>query len=338
MNCKKCGYQLNIGDMFCKSCGEKVDQIIGDPTGVNGNTLQPQQKFLTPESEPVMHQPVQDQVVQQPAQLSIQEQLNQQPTQQPMQAQLNQQQMQAQLNQQPMQAQMTSQPTYNQQPMYNNPAPEQKNKIVPVLVGLVVVLVVALAVVLGLNFIKIEDNTISVNVDGYTYKIPNNLVYSVTNDSLYITNKEETWLIIAIAAKNQTYSEYISKKSFYVSSIESMGAKVNKAEEKKVLKRNYLVFDVDFNSENFLMAITDADALNSLIVELYTSSNTADYTLLENLSKILKGVKVSDNSSKAKFNSTLIDKLNTSPNNEIDNNETNNEIDNSETNNDNEAQ
>lgn len=99
---------------------------------------------------------------------------------------------QQQTPQQPMQQQMYS----NQQYDGYNPAMQQKNKMIPIILGAVVLVAIALIVIFISNLMNNEDNdggllkgndnSYKVNYNGFDFNVPTNLIYEVTTRVLQL--------------------------------------------------------------------------------------------------------------------------------------------------------
>ena len=53
MNCKNCGFQLQNGDMFCKNCGAKTEDL-GGTNMANGPVIEPVQPNIMPNTQEVV--------------------------------------------------------------------------------------------------------------------------------------------------------------------------------------------------------------------------------------------------------------------------------------------
>ena len=340
MNCKKCGSQLVAGDLFCKDCGERVENVVNlekveekvaDQPIVSSNVVsgmenqmqqqpmfgQPMQQINQQPTPQTVVQPMAQQVVQPTPQTVIQPMPQQvvQPTPQTVVQPMPQQPTQPtpQTVVQPMAQQaVPQQPVYQQtvqqvpqQPTYNQPynSAQQKSKLLPIIIGAVVIVVVALIIFLISKAINggavgplIGNSGYSVKFEGFNMTVPNDLVYESNSSSLSLTNSTETWLAIIEVSEDANFSQLIANKNLLKSTFDGMGYITNNMQEKTYSGAKFLTLEAAFGGYNYILGFTGAGSSKVFTVTIVSESNKFDYSIVQTIAPILKNAKYSGDS------------------------------------------
>lgn len=257
MNCKKCGSPLSENDQFCKYCGATVDA--------------------------------------QTEQNSVQQSMNNSMNQQPMNQQVYQQ----------------SQQNYNQSAWTNgyNPnykQPKSNGNLKYVIIGVVIVVII-FAVVILVSMFNNKDNTYSeeptggseitntsnktykVNFKGFTFSIPDNLVYEAKDDILYIGDEEGTWLT-QLELQQGSFAQLKGNKSQFPSIMQQNGYTCSAAAEKTLGGVEFITMEIAYGSEKAIAALAKANSMYFIGITAFNKDNDIDYKLLEKIAPIINSV------------------------------------------------
>ena len=260
MNCKKCGFQLTENDQFCKNCGTPVNS-----TSVQNNNegLENQNTQTYTQQQSVSQQPMNN--YSQPAM--------QQPS-------------------------WTS--GYNAQPI--NQAPKNSNTkfiIIGIIVAVAIVVIIVAISAFGGNksnnsgtnnggssVVNNSNSSYTVKFNGFTFKIPTNLVYETQSDAVLLGDEEGTWAAY-IEVIEGSYSQMLSKKSQLQSVYQSMGYTSSAAVEKTIGGMPFITLEISKSGTNALLGLAKANSMNLFGITAYNVENEYDYKLLETVSSIL---------------------------------------------------
>ena len=252
MKCRRCGSLLSENDQFCKNCGATVDA-----------------------------------------------QNEQSSVQQPMNYQANSQQM---INQQAQQN--YNQPAwangYNSNPTYQ--PPKSSSNLKYVIIGVVIVVVIFAVVIAITVFTKKSNNTYSenygfststktykVNFKGFTFSIPDDLVYEEKENMLYIGDEEGTW-VTELGLEQGNFSQIKSNKNQLPAIMQQNGYTCSDAVEKTLGGVEFITMEIAYGSENAIAALAKANSMYFVGVTAWNKDNELDYKLLETIAPIINSI------------------------------------------------
>ncbi len=246
MNCKKCGFQLTENDQFCKNCGAPV----------NNTSVQNNNEILSGQMTQTYTQPA----MQQPSWTS----------------------------------------GYNAQPISQNPKNSNTKFII---IGIIVaVAIVGIIVAIsafggnklnnsggnngGSSVVNNSNSSYTVKFNGFTFKIPTNLVYETKSNSIVLGDEEGTWAA-SIEVVKGSYSQMLSNKSQLQGAFQSMGYTSSAAVEKTIGGMPFITIEISKSGTNALLGLAKANSMNLFGITAYNIDNEYDYNLLEKVSSIL---------------------------------------------------
>lgn len=187
----------------------------------------------------------------------------------------------------------------NTRPMYeaNYSQIQTKNPINNIFVILAWVFVGAFLLFVGIGIFfnnkEVDNNqgnvvsNTKVNHSDFTFSIPNNYKYDSTAEGLAIYDSSDSWVAI-ITAGEGSFDILLSKKDQIKDIYEENGYTVYNVSEKTYDGKPYITIELSFGGEKSVLAFTKGSPNYALMVAVISKSNTFDYSILENVSPILK--------------------------------------------------
>lgn len=287
MNCKNCGFPLEITDRFCKNCGTPVDQPVQTPPIME----QPVQPAWNQTQEPIMEQPAQtppimEQSVQPAWNNQAQGPVMEQPVQTP-----------PMMNDYSQQAQQPS----NNQPFDNMPS-KKSNPI-----GTILIILLILGFLVGgyfgvkylltnvSNLSLFGEKTTDVVFNDYTFKVPTKYNYEVGTDTLFVGDKDNTWNIgfmimddsvdIDLMEENSALLEALVALFAYDGNVDIDDVEIEIINEIEMI--TFKASEID-NSETIVAAIIPIDSENSLYIYAARLDKEYDTSLILEATKMVE--------------------------------------------------
>ena len=264
MNCKQCGSPLTENDQFCKNCGATVNA--------------------------------------QTEQSSVQQPTNNQPDL------MQQQPMNNQQYQQPQQSYGNSNPngwqnSYNPTPNFQQQKPN--NNVKYIVIGVVVVVAIFAGMFIfnsmkdnnnggtsysggsGTSATRTSNKSYKVNFKGFTFTIPDNLVYEEDNGVLLIGDEDGTW-VTQLELEQGSFSQLKANKSQLQAMMQQNGYTCTAAAEKTLGGVDFITMEISMSGQKAIAALTKANAMYFIGVTAMNQDNDIDYKLLEKIAPIIE--------------------------------------------------
>jgi len=130
----------------------------------------------------------------------------------------------------------------------------------------------------------------------YTYKIPEKYVYDKYNKGILIYDTTDTFRIY-IRGQEGIYNDIANAKTSVKATMEEKGLFIKNIKEASIKEHPYIIAETIDNLNNRLIAFTKASDKDIFYVEIVTSSNNYDYSVLELADDILSNAKYNEETS-----------------------------------------
>ncbi|MBQ9318738.1 MAG: zinc ribbon domain-containing protein [Bacilli bacterium] len=308
MFCKRCGFNLNPNDKFCKNCGQSVEQTgMNSPTNIpNGqnnylnnqqsnnynnvnslgtmNTSNNQSNYNNMNNYGQMNSSISNNI---PGNFAPQNVYT--PNSGAMSFNANNN--------------MNSYPINNQ----NNKS--SKGGIITIIVIFVLAVIAAFCVIVLPKIIKKDSgsdvkttNTYKVNYDGYAFNIPNNLDYEISDDNELVVYSDADGWAVYIIIKDGSYGQLKINLEQMKSNLASQGYIVTKTETKTFRNKEFLNIYTTYSGEEFVYTCTKLSNNKFFLLGVFDLSYEFDDSLFNTIASILETVE-----SSSSYNSLKID-------------------------------
>ena len=270
MNCKKCGSPLTENDQFCKSCGAAANET----TASNNN----------------------------PGDFGTQQPMNNG------------------MGGQPMNQQQSWTNGYNTTPVYNQMPQKNNGNGKFIIIGIIIaVAIFAGIIVVGMfsgddgssssglssgSSSQVSNSTYSVKFKGFTFSIPDNLVYEEDDGVLLIGDEMGTWMT-QIELEQGNFSQLQANKSQLQSVMQQSGFTSSIAQEKTLGGVNFITLEISASGTNAIAALAKANSMYFIGITAFNQDNEFDYSLLEKIAPIISSATYSGEANNIESNTKL---------------------------------
>lgn len=274
MNCKVCGSPITENDQFCKNCGAAVNSIEQ-----NGQSNQ---------------QTVGD----------IQNN-NQQPQETGQQVSNNMVNNQFNSNYNSNYNQNNQNSSYNQIQPTNN-----KNSITKYIIIGIVIVAIIVGAIFAVTYFMNNDNSSNntnnedtpsqatpvsdsssykVSIAGFTFSVPDNLIYQTEGNSLMVGDEEGTWMA-AFEIAQGSFSQLEANMGQLQPALQQGGYTVSAASKKTIGGVDLITLEASYSGANMLLAMARANSMYFVGITCISLNNDFDYSILEKVAPIISSV------------------------------------------------
>lgn len=129
-------------------------------------------------------------------------------------------------------------------------------------------------------------STYTVKFEGFTFKIPTDLVYQTETDAVLLGDEDGTWAA-TISVIGGSYNQLASNKSQLQSRFQQQGYTTSAAVEKTISGMPFIVLEGSMGGQNALIAYAKANSMYIFALTAFNLDNEFDYEILENISSVL---------------------------------------------------
>ena len=130
----------------------------------------------------------------------------------------------------------------------------------------------------------------------YTYKIPEKYIYDKYNKGVLIYDSSDTFRIY-IRGQEGIYNDIANAKTSVKATMEEKGLYIKSIKEASIKEHPYIIAETIDKLNNRMIAFTKASDKDVFYVEIVTSSNSYDYSILELADDILTNAKYNEETS-----------------------------------------
>lgn len=131
------------------------------------------------------------------------------------------------------------------------------------------------------------------NINGYTYKIPEQYTYDKSNGGLIVYGEDDLFKIY-IKTDDALYSDLTGAKNSIRASMQENQVNVSSVKELKVNDVEFLVFETATKLVNRMIAFADAGQDQIYYLEIVDANNSYDYDVLDIAADIIKNANYED--------------------------------------------
>jgi glucose uptake protein GlcU len=135
----------------------------------------------------------------------------------------------------------------------------------------------------------LSKSTYDVNFKGFKFKIPDNLVYELSDGVLKIGDEANTWAA-QVELESGSYAQIKNNMGQLQSKFQSLGYTSSAAVEKTVSNTNFITMEVSMSGTNAILAIAKANSMYFMGITTMNQNNEYDYSVLNTIAPIVSSV------------------------------------------------
>lgn len=132
-----------------------------------------------------------------------------------------------------------------------------------------------------------SNSTKNVSFNGFTFKVPTGFVHDIDGDTLSFGDSADTWYA-GVQVLTGEYSRLISNKSQVIAGIERNGYKVNTYDQKTYSGMECITMEVSGLGQNMIIGYVKANSSQIFVVSVLNTYKDYDYSLFADTIKVLK--------------------------------------------------
>jgi hypothetical protein len=190
--------------------------------------------------------------------------------------------------------------SYNQQPVMKqkNNNGDGKYMILGVVIAVAILVVVC---VIGIIFsgsgndgtsnsvsgiTQTSSSTYNVKFQGFTFKVPTDLIYETDSDALYIGDEDGTWQA-SIEIVEGSFSQLQSNKNQLISIYQQQGYGAANLNEKTYSGQDFITLELTYSGSNAILGFTKANSMYVIGATAYNMDNDFDYDTFNKVASII---------------------------------------------------
>ena len=143
-----------------------------------------------------------------------------------------------------------------------------------------------------------------VSFKGFSFNIPDNLVYEEDSGILMIGDEEGTW-VAQIEIEEGNFAQIKANKGQLQSMMQQSGFTSSIAQEKTLGGVEFITMEISASGQNAIAALTKANSMYFMGVTAMNLDNEFDYSLLETIAPIISSASMSGATSNMEIGSRL---------------------------------
>ena len=217
---------------------------------------------------------------------------------------------------------IVSEPTMNPQNIAQAPIntqqyqqPSKKNDNIKIIViGLVAIAAIIAGTLIFLSMNKKEekkpDATVvstkvyKVNFSGFTFSIPDDLIYQATTNMLAIGDENANWMA-KLEIEQGSFSQLEANKNQLHTVLQKNGYTSTVAVDKKIGDVKFLTMEMSKGGQKGIAALTKLNSMYFAAVTALSQDNEYDYKILEKIAPIIASAELIQETSNMEINSAL---------------------------------
>lgn len=149
-----------------------------------------------------------------------------------------------------------------------------------------------------------SKSTYKVSFKGFSFNIPDNLVYEEDSGVLMIGDEEGTW-IAQIELEEGSFAQIKANKSQLQTMMQQSGYTTSIAQEKTLGGVEFITMEISYSGQNIIAAFTKANSMYFMGVTAMNLDNEFDYSLLETIAPIISSASYSGATSNMEIGTKL---------------------------------